>query len=111
MPCGAAALTAQVGAGGTMRQGGGGGAGGGGMSPARMIVKETMTKDRPDSKLTPSVLTAPSILESEVLEEEEDRMGKEEEGEGGEGGYGDAESRNEDEQQHQPTSTPQQSTS
>ena len=44
----------------------------GGMSPARMIVKETRAmKDRPDSKLTPSVLTSPSILEPEVLEEDQ----------------------------------------
>jgi hypothetical protein len=53
----------------------------GGMSPAMMIVKEAKAKamkDRPDSKLTPSVLTSPSILEPEVLEE--DRMEEEEEG-------------------------------
>ena len=76
----------------------------GGMSPARMIVKETKAmKDRPDSKLTPSVLTSPSILEPEVLEEE-DQM--EEEGEEGEEREEyDDESRNGDEQQ--PT-TPQQ---
>jgi hypothetical protein len=49
---------------GAMRSSNGGG--GGGMSPARMIVKETKAKamkDRPDSKLTPIVLTSPSILE------------------------------------------------
>ena len=76
----------------------------GGMSPARMIVKETKAmKDRPDSKLTPSVLTSPSILEPEVLEEE-DQM--EEEGEEGEEREEyDDESRNGDDQQ--PT-TPQQ---
>jgi hypothetical protein len=48
------------------------------MSPARRIVKETKAKamkDRPNSKLTPSVLTSPSIPEPEVLEEE-DRMGE-----------------------------------
>ena len=75
----------------------------GGMSPAKMIVRETRAsgggsrmverKDRPDSKLTPSVLSSsvesrrtpspslmqPSILESEVLEEEdEDREDEDE---------------------------------
>jgi hypothetical protein len=56
----------------------------GGMSPAKMIVGETRAsgrtvelKDRPDSKLTPSVVSSrrtpsPSILESDVLEEEEE---------------------------------------
>jgi hypothetical protein len=53
----------------------------GGMSPARMIVKETkVMKDQPDSKLTPSMLAFPSIIEPEVLKEE-DQMGKEGEGE------------------------------
>ena len=67
----------------------------GGMSPAKMIVREMRAsgggsrmvvdrKDRPDSKLTPSVLSSsvesrrtpspsllqPSVLESEVLEED-----------------------------------------
>ena len=79
---------------GAMRAGGGGT----GMSPARMIVRDTKAKDRPDSKLTPSVLTSPSILEPEV---EEDRM-EEVEGEGGEerGEYDDDESG-----QQQPTTT------
>ena len=58
---------------GAMRGGGGGAAAATGMSPARMIVRDTKAKDRPDSKLTPSVLTSPSILEPEVLEEG-DRM-------------------------------------
>ena len=84
----------------------------GGMSPARMIVKETKAKamkDRPDSKLTPSVLSSPSILEPEVLEEEEDRMEEEEEeGErGGEGGGGEYDDNGDEEQQLTPT-TPQQ---
>jgi hypothetical protein len=76
------------------------------MSPARMIVKEIKAKamkDQPDSKLTPSVWTAPSILEPEVLEED-----RKEEEEGGGEEYDDYESRNGDEQQ--PTSTPQQTT-
>ena len=75
----------------------------GGLSPAKMIVKETKAmKDRPDSKLTPSVLTSPSILEPEVLEEE-DQMEEEEDEEEE---RGDDESRNGDEQQS--TTTPQQ---
>jgi hypothetical protein len=54
----------------------------GGMLPARMIVKETRAMmDRLDSKLTPSVLTSPSILEPEVLEEEDRGEEEEEQGE------------------------------
>jgi hypothetical protein len=73
----------------------------GGMSPARMIVKETRAmKDRPDSKLTPSVLTSPSILEPEVLEEDQEEEVEEEE-------YDeyDDESRNGDEQPSTPQPT------
>ena len=85
----------------TIGAGGGTTRGGGGMSPARMIVKETKAramKDRPDSKLTPSVLTSPSILEPEAVDEG-DRM--EDEEEGVEGEYDDDESRNGDDQQQQ----------
>ena len=47
------------------------------MSPARMIVNETKAKamkDRPDLKLTSKLLTSPSILEPEVLEEGRNMM-------------------------------------
>ena len=69
------------------------------MSPARMIVNETKAKamkDRPDSKLTSSLLTSPSILEPEVLEE-----GREEEYD-----EDDDESRNGDEQQQSTSPQP-----